>query len=112
MVRHYLVSHNQAFIWYKKLADKEDSNGINYIGYCYLHGIGVKKDEKEAFAYYQKSANKEDPNGIFRVGFCYYHGIGVEMNKHKAFEHYLKLAEMVILSESLKLLFVTVTVLA
>jgi len=33
----------QAFIWYKKLAEKGNISGIFMLGYCYEYGIGVKE---------------------------------------------------------------------
>ncbi|RIB15247.1 kinase-like domain-containing protein [Gigaspora rosea] len=81
------------FVSCQKLADMNDPDGINRLGYCYEYGIGVEKDERKAFTYYQKSAEMNNSNGIYQVGYCYYLGIGVDVDKHKAFTYFLKSAE-------------------
>ncbi|RIA99889.1 hypothetical protein C2G38_2236820, partial [Gigaspora rosea] len=74
------------------------------LGYFYLHGINVEKDEYKAFAQFEKSANMgyteeinfldmNNSNGMYQVGYCYYLGIGVDIDKHKAFTYYMKSAE-------------------
>src|SRR5260363_320993 len=77
----------------QKLADTNEPNRNYLLGYCYEHGMGVKKDEDKAFTYYQKSADVNNSNGMYQVGYCYYLGIGVEVDKHKAFTYYLKSAK-------------------
>src|SRR5690242_3169650 len=77
----------------QKLADKNDPDGLFWLGYCYEYGIGMEKDEKKAFVNYQKSAEMNNPNGMYQVGYYYDLGIGVEIDKYKAFVLYLKSAE-------------------
>ena len=37
-----------SFINYQKLADMNNSDGIFMLGYCYEHGIDVKKNKNKA----------------------------------------------------------------
>ncbi|RIB09735.1 hypothetical protein C2G38_247696 [Gigaspora rosea] len=64
------------------------------LGYFYLHGINIEKDEYKAFTYFEKSAKMGHTEGINSLGYCYEYGIGVEKNENKAFINYQKSADM------------------
>lgn len=49
-----------AYIYFKLLAEQENSDGQYGLGYCYEKGIGVKKDLNEAKKYYGLSAIKNN----------------------------------------------------
>src|SRR6185437_8971147 len=66
---------------FQELANKNDPEGIFWLGYCYEYGIGVEKNMNEAFINYQNSAKMNNHNGLYQVGYCYYLGIGVEKDK-------------------------------
>ncbi|RIB02875.1 hypothetical protein C2G38_2226618 [Gigaspora rosea] len=74
--------------------ERESPSTLNRIGYNYLLGNGVEKDEHKAFIYYQKSAEMGNADGANNVGYCYDEGIGIEKDEHKAFIYYQKSAEM------------------
>ncbi|EXX72084.1 uncharacterized protein OCT59_023611 [Rhizophagus irregularis] len=75
-----------AFKLSKKLADKGYPGGLNNLGWCYEHGIGVDANEEKAFELYQKAADLGNSNGINNLGWCYNYGIGTYINVQEAFE--------------------------
>ena len=38
------------------MADMGHTMGMNSLGYCYHHGVGVIKDERKAFECFKKAA--------------------------------------------------------
>ncbi|RIB21384.1 hypothetical protein C2G38_1106981 [Gigaspora rosea] len=78
------------------------------LGYFYLHGINVEKDEFKAFAQFEKSANMGYAEGINFLGYCYEYGIGVEKNENKAFTYYQNRQTRIILMECIKLVIVII----
>ncbi|GET03263.1 kinase-like domain-containing protein [Rhizophagus clarus] len=68
-------------------------NKIFCLGYCYQHGIGIKKNDIKAFELYKEAAKKGHIESIYQLGECYKHGLGTEINKIKAFESYKAAAE-------------------
>ncbi|RIB14188.1 hypothetical protein C2G38_2195854 [Gigaspora rosea] len=96
-----------------KICRDSTVKGINCVEYCYLEGIGIKKDEKKAFEMERRNSNIIKyaemglAEGINNVGKClegigvenyrkeaFEKGIGVEKDGKKAFEYYKKSAEM------------------
>ncbi|RIB21220.1 kinase-like domain-containing protein [Gigaspora rosea] len=61
-----------------------DASGINNVGFCYLYGIGIEKDENKAFIYFQKSAEMGFTDGMSSMAKCYRNGIGVIRDLDKA----------------------------
>jgi TPR repeat protein len=59
-----------SFTHYQKSAEL-NNHEIYRVGQCYLHGIGVEKDELRAFTWYEKSANAGNSGGMYQVGVCY-----------------------------------------
>ena len=47
------------------------------LGYCYIKGIGVFKDETQAVVWYRKAAIQGNDRGEYALGFAYEHGLGV-----------------------------------
>ena len=48
--------YKQAFMWYKKSADKGYKSGLADVGYCYYYGYGVPKDLHQSLYWYEKAA--------------------------------------------------------
>jgi TPR repeat protein len=43
---------------YQKAADLGNADGINYLGYCYLDGIGTDIDKDDEIYWYKNLLNK------------------------------------------------------
>jgi TPR repeat protein len=77
-----------------------DGIAQNYLGYCYMNGKGINKNETKAFDWYLKSATvgciygQSSGNAVAQnnLGDCYQFGVGTDKNEIKAFEWYLKSA--------------------
>jgi TPR repeat protein len=72
--------------WFQKEAQSGLADAQNGLGFCYFHGIGVKKDSKEAVKYYQLAAAQEDIAALNNLALCYENGDGIEKNLAKAAE--------------------------
>ena len=59
-----------------------------YLGYCYQHGIGTKKDESQAFRYFELAAGKSHAEAQYNLALCYQHRIGTEKNDSLSFKYY------------------------
>ncbi len=70
----------ESFKWYKASAD-EGTTGYSaaqaYVGYCYFHGLGVKKDLESAFKYYLRAAEQGYAGAQCNVGMCYERSYGL-----------------------------------
>ncbi len=80
----------EAFSWYKKAADQQDSSGMTELGRCYEQGLSVPVDQKKAFALYQEAAQKKSYSAMAALGRCYEEGIGTAADPNMAFEYYKK----------------------
>lgn len=67
------------------LAEKRDNpEGMNLYGVCFMRGTGVAKDEKTAFSWFEKSAAGGLARAMDNLSICYERGIGVEEDAAKA----------------------------
>ena len=60
--------YGQSFDDVLKAAKGGDAAAQGYIGYCYLNGNGVSKDEKLAFEWFSKSATQGNPEAQYFLG--------------------------------------------
>jgi hypothetical protein len=74
----------EAFQCFKISAEAGEAEAEYDLGYCYLTGQGVDRDEAEAFKWFQKSADQGNPQGQFGVGYCYENGWGVNADVESA----------------------------
>ncbi len=79
-----LVDYEEAFYWYKKAAKKNNLEALCDLGYCYLEGQGVEKNNRLSFKYWLKSAKLGYAHSCRDVGQNYLKGIGVKKNYKKA----------------------------
>lgn len=63
------------------------------LGYCYEHGIGVRRDEEEAFAMYKKSADQNYSIAQTNLGVFYLNGKGVKKDIDQAIYWFQKAAD-------------------
>ena len=59
---------------------------MNYLGNCYLYGIGVNKSNEDALYWYKKSAAKYNIEATFSLGCLYFEGKGTRKNVKKAID--------------------------
>lgn len=80
---------NQAFLNYKKAAEKGHTEAHYQLALCYDREKGTSKDERKAQEWYQKCAAQGHP---VAQGDCYYFGYGVLQNYKEAAKYYLQAA--------------------
>lgn len=73
---------------YAIFAEKSDAKAQYFLGYCYAHGKGIRKDWNKAIKWIAKSAEQNYPQAQYFLGLCYKKGKGVEMNNENAFEYF------------------------
>jgi TPR repeat protein len=83
----------KAFELFKKSAEKEYSDGITMLGYCYNNGIGTDVNKQKAFESYQKAANLDNHYAQYNLALIYENGDGVEKNVKQAIYWYKKSAK-------------------
>ncbi|CAG8786127.1 10737_t:CDS:1, partial [Acaulospora morrowiae] len=67
--------------------------GTISLGYLYLYGIGVEKNQKKAFQIFLEAAKEGSSLAESFLGYCCSEGYGVEKNEAKAFEYFQISAE-------------------
>ena len=77
-----------AAYWYHAAAEKGNADAQCNLGYCYIQGKGVKKNESEAVRWYTLSAKQGNANAQYNLGICYENGRGVEKNESEAVRWY------------------------
>lgn len=71
-----LQSYKDAFIWYKKAADRGHLESAYKTGFMYENGYGVKANETSAFNYYLKAASRGNEKAQVKVATMYEKGQG------------------------------------
>lgn len=87
------IDYEKAAYWYAKGVKEGSTCAMNNLGYMYMQGAGVQKDNSSAFALFQLSAEKGDPEGAFAAGYMTERGWGTEYNVRRAFGFYAMAAE-------------------
>ena len=77
-------NYEQAFLNYKKSAEKGFAPAMHYLAYAYFKGQGVEQDLKKGFAWELKAAEAGIPQAEYNIGTLYRRGIGVEKDEEKA----------------------------
>ncbi|NAX46104.1 hypothetical protein CAG70_03695 [Photobacterium halotolerans] len=82
-----------AFNWFKKSADKGNTDAHFYLGYAYDVGQGTTLDDVKAINHYKVAAEKGgDPTAMFNLGILYRDGEGTVIDKVTAFKWFEKSA--------------------
>lgn len=84
---------NEAFQWYRKAADLEETSAMFELGLCLLE-TGVDQNKEEAVSWYRKAAGLGDKPAMNDLGRCYANGTGVEQNVNEAVLWYRKAADL------------------
>jgi len=88
--RRYAEKNEEAIPFYKRAAFLGNKHAQNSLGYCYLHGKGIKQDYSQAFHYFQLAAKQDGTaNAKNNLGYCYLHGLGVEQNHALAYYYFI-----------------------
>lgn len=72
-------------------ANNGDVKAMEMLGDCYVHGIGVNKDDVMAFKFYMMAAERGSIPGKYMVGMSYLTGEGVQKSISSA-ESYIRAA--------------------
>lgn len=74
--------------WYKKAAIDGDPYAQGYLGWSYLTGSGIGRDDFLAVYWFRKAAEQNDATGQYWLGECYQNGIGVKKDEALALSYY------------------------
>lgn len=74
-------------------AENNDSSDQYQLGMHFLHGRGVKRDEKQAFFWIEKSAQNDFVQALFQLGWMYEKGVGVDQSSKQALSYYKRAAK-------------------
>ena len=86
-------SYSEAAKWYKKASAQGSAEAQLSLGYLYIQGKGVAKNDAEAFKLFKQAALQGVDKAQYNVGLCYKGGDGVEKNTKEAFNWFLKAAQ-------------------
>ena len=85
--------YEQAFYWFKKVAEQGYAEAQNNLGVMYGNGEGVKQDYEQASYWYKKAAEQEHAGAQNNLGIMYWNGEGVKRDEEQAFSWFKKAAE-------------------
>ena len=74
-------------------ADAGDGRAMFSLGFKYLNGLGVQRDDTVAATWFQTAAEAGDRNGMAYLGWCHEAGRGVPQDNIKAATWYYRAAE-------------------
>ena len=77
---------------WRKAAEQGDADAQSHLGFQYLLGEGVPKNDAEGAKWVSKAAEQGHANAQLNLGGCYTDGRGVPMDKKEAFKWYSKAA--------------------
>lgn len=76
--------YNEAIEYYQISAAMKNHSAISNLGYCYLYGRGVDKDETKAVLYFTIAARQNDVDALYKLGTLYLSGKIVEKDSNVA----------------------------
>ena len=82
----------EAVRWLLLAAEQNDATAQYNLGYHYLKGEGVAKDEAKAVEWCRKAAEQNHADAQYNLGACYAGGIGVAKDKAEAVKWWHKAA--------------------
>jgi hypothetical protein len=81
-----------AFLWYKRAADRNYPNAQCNLGTLFYHGNGVAQSFEEAVKWFRLAAAQNDASALFNLGACYENGHGVVRDLDEALRLYKRAA--------------------
>ena len=85
------ADYDEAFKYYKCASEQDYITEA--LGFCFLAGLGVEKNETEAFKYLSIAADRDNVAAKHRLGMCYKYGVGTSTNFAEAFRWFRAAAE-------------------
>jgi TPR repeat protein len=82
------VDKIKAFPWFLMAAEKGHKESQTSVGFAYLFGDGVPKDQAMAAIWFEKAANQDDNQAEFALGNMYLNGWHFEQNHGMAKEYF------------------------
>ena len=73
-----------AFQWHLKGARTGNARCECKVGYCYLRGVGIEKNQKEAATWFERAADKGYADAEFALGMMFLTGVNSERDIDKA----------------------------
>lgn len=73
-------NYSEAMNWFKKSAEKGNSDAMFSVGYIYY----AEKDFINSFAWYKKAADRGYANAMYNLSLSYMDGLGVSQNETEA----------------------------
>lgn len=86
--------YDEAVAHLKSAAEKNHTEAMNCLGYCYSRALGVTQDLNGAAQWYKYSAEKKSATAMFNLALCYAQGKGVEMNCETARRYFKEAADL------------------
>jgi len=86
-------NYQNAMNWFKAGAAKGDFASVNWVGWLYQNGLGVKTDNNAAVMWYHQAADKGFAPSETNLGWAYQSGLGVPQDYHEAMKYYRMAAE-------------------
>lgn len=86
--------YEKAFTLYSGSAELGYAPAQVNLGFAYLNGKGVVRNDQMAVMWFQKAAEQNHPAAISNLGYCYSNGCGVAVDKQRALSLYKQAADM------------------
>ena len=83
----------EAMRWAHPLADRGDAGAMDFVGWMYFQGLGVKQSPEIAAGYFKAAAGKSAA-AAWNLGLCYFAAQGVDQDVPKALAAWKKAAAM------------------
>lgn len=81
------VDYNKAFLYIKKLAEKDEHYSQYELANCYRNGVGTEKNIELALKWYEQSA-KACPKAMKTLGDIYYDGDYLQKDYNESLKYY------------------------
>ncbi len=91
--------YEKAIEYYRISSILGNDQSITNLGYCYLYGRAVEKNEKLAISYFKIAANRDNIDANYKLGDMYNRGIGVEADKDSALYYFEKAFNLIVNEE-------------
>ena len=91
-------NYTEAIEYYQIAAAMKNSIAVSNLGYCYLYGRGIPKDEEKAVLYFTIAARQNNIDALYKLGTFYLSGKVVKEN-HDLALYYLEKARSEVLEQ-------------
>jgi TPR repeat protein len=83
----------EAMRWAHPVADRGNPDAMDFVGWMYFEGLGVKPSPEIAAGYFKAAAAKS-PSAAWNLGQCYFAALGVDQDVGKALAAWKRAAEL------------------